>query len=61
MLIDVWDLPAISALGDELAFRIQAANVTETRLCSVGNPLKSEGPGRRIRQYVRLEFAREIR
>ncbi len=35
MLTDVWDLQAIDALDDELAFRIQAANVSESRLRSV--------------------------
>ena len=35
MLIDVWDLPAIDALDDELAFRIRPINVSESPLCAV--------------------------
>ncbi len=38
MLIDVWDVQAIDALDDELAFRIRVANVATSR----------------NRQYVRL-------
>ncbi len=53
MLIDVWDLQTIDALNDDLGFQIRAANVAETRLCSVAN-LEIEGSGRIIRHYVRL-------
>ena len=35
MLTAVWDLPAIDALDDELAFRIRADNVAEATLCAV--------------------------
>ena len=35
MLIDVWDLQAIDALDDELAFRIGTDNVAEFTLCAV--------------------------
>jgi len=35
MLIDVWDLQAIDALGTALAFRIRAINVSKPPLCAV--------------------------